>query len=68
MDRDQCAELIEAMIWQAPWCDQPWARMALAIGARAIRRGRYLTEVEKMENLAVAMAEDPELANKRNIP
>ena len=53
------AKLLETLAKEKPWCDQPWARMALAIGARAIRRGRLLTEKEKLLNLADAMeAED----------
>lgn len=52
------AESVEAMITQKPWCDQIWARAALAIAARAIRRGRHLTKAERLENLAMAMEED----------
>lgn len=53
--RDECAKLVEVMIQQKPWKDQMWARAALAIAARAIRRGRRLTEQEKWENLKQAM-------------
>lgn len=54
---EHAADLVEAMLAEKPWCDQPWARMALAIAARAIRRGRHLTEAEKLNNLADAMDE-----------
>lgn len=61
--REHDAKLVEAMIEQSPWSDKPWVRMALAIAARSIRRGRHLTEAEKLRNLADAMAAediDPE--------
>ena len=57
MDQEQCAKLVEAMIEQQPWKDQMWARCALFIAARAVRRGRHLTEREKLLNLADAMEE-----------
>lgn len=56
--RKECAKLVEAMIHQAPWKNQQWARGALAIAARAIRRGRHLTDEEKLHNLADALADD----------
>lgn len=52
------AKLAEAMMNEAPWRDQMWARCALASAARTIRRGRLLTEAEKLENLAKAAEED----------
>jgi predicted nucleic acid-binding protein len=58
------AGLLETLAKEKPWCDQPWARMALAIGARAIRRGRLLTDKEKLLNLAASMESedvDPEM-------
>ena len=55
-DRD--AALCEALMQEKPYCDQPWARMALAVAARAIRRGRLLTGTEKTENLANAFDEE----------
>lgn len=55
------AKLVEEMIQQQPWADKPDARVALAVAGRAIRRGRHLTEAEKLRNLADAMeAEDIE--------
>ena len=57
-EREAYARLVEAMIGQAPWKDQLWARTALAIAARSIRRGRHLTEAEKIENLAKSMEEE----------
>lgn len=60
--RERSAKLVEAMITQRPWADHQWARVALAIAASAVRRGRHLTESEKIENLAKSMEEagDPE--------
>lgn len=51
---------------EKPYCDQPWARMALFIAANAIERGRLLSDAEKNENLAAAFDEDGdhELAEK----
>jgi hypothetical protein len=53
-DAALCRDLME----QKPYKDQPWARMALAIAARAILRGRHLTEAEQDENLAKAFDEE----------
>lgn len=55
IDQEQCAQLVEKMIKQKPYRDQVWARMALAVAARAIRRGRHLTERERLLNLAQSM-------------
>lgn len=52
------ARLVEEMINQKPWSDHPHTRMALAVAARTIKRGRHLTDAEKVENLAKAMEED----------
>jgi hypothetical protein len=49
--REENAALIDTMLTEAPWRDQMWARGALMIASRAIRRGRHLTDAEKMENL-----------------
>lgn len=46
------------MIQQKPWSEKPWTRCALAVAGRAIRRGRHLTEREKLLNLAASMTED----------
>lgn len=56
-ERERHAKLVEALIDQKPWRDELWARAALACAAHAIRRGRHLTEAEKLENLAKAMEE-----------
>lgn len=57
--REHDAKLVEAMIDQRPWSDKPDVRVALAVAASAIRRGRHLTEAEQLRNLANAMeAED----------
>ena len=46
--REDCAQLVEAMIQMDPWKEQMWSRGALMIAARAIRRGRHFTNAEKM--------------------
>lgn len=58
LTQQQCANLVRSLMEQKPWKDQQWARCALAIAARAVLRGRLLTEQEKMLNLAAAMEED----------
>ena len=66
---NEVAKLVEAMMDQMPWCDQPWARCALVVAAAAIRRGRHLTEAEKLINLADAMEDDegdPDDLRRRN--
>lgn len=55
--RERCAKLIDAMLDEEPYKDQPWARVALGIAARAVRRGRHLTSREKLQNLAASMEE-----------
>jgi hypothetical protein len=55
---ERAAQLVEAMIWERPWKDKQWARCALGIAARSIRRGRHLTYAEKMDNLRRAFAEE----------
>lgn len=57
--REECAAMVEAMMDEKPWKDQLWSRTALAIAARAIRRGRHLTEEERLKNLADAMEDAP---------
>jgi hypothetical protein len=57
-EAERYAKLVREMIDQPPWCDKPDARVALAIAARAILRGRHLTEAEKLRNLANAMEAD----------
>lgn len=52
--RDYDAGIVRALAKQEPYSKQPWARMALFTAARAIDRGRLLTDAEKMENLAAA--------------
>jgi hypothetical protein len=56
-ERKRAAELVEALMDRTPWKNQLWARAALATAARAIRRGRLLTDREKRLNLAKAMRE-----------
>jgi len=62
VERERAAQIVEAMIDEAPHKDHVLVRMALAIAARAIRRGRHLTESEKLANLATAM-EDADAEN-----
>lgn len=56
--RELCARLVDAMKDMVPYREQPWARMALAVAARSIRRGRHLTSREQLENLAKSVEED----------
>jgi hypothetical protein len=58
--REYCAKLVDAMLNEVPWKYHMWARGALAIAARAIRRGRNLTDEEKMSNLMKAIFVDDE--------
>lgn len=61
---EACAKLVEDMIGRRG-LDRPDARMALAIAANTIRRGRHLSESEQLNNLAEAIGEDdPELAER----
>lgn len=63
--REKSARLIEEMIDQRIGKKRPDVRMALAIAASAVRRGRHLTEGEQLENLAKGFEEtDPEWANE----
>jgi hypothetical protein len=55
---DRAIKLVQALMNEKPWCDQQWARAALAIAASAIKRGCLWSEDEKLENLAKAMEED----------
>jgi hypothetical protein len=57
MTQEECAKLVESLMDEKPWADKVWSRVALAIAARAIRRGRLLTEREKAENLIRAIYE-----------
>ncbi len=52
------AALVRRLMDQPPLKDQKWARLALAAAARAIERGRLLTEAEKLENIALAFDEE----------
>lgn len=58
-ERDRLARLVEGMINQAPQdiFGKPSVRMALAIAASNVRRGRYLTDREKLLNLAKGLEE-----------
>lgn len=56
-EMERAAKLVEEMLDQKPWKDRLWSRAALAIAARAIRRGRHLTENEKYENLRKVITE-----------
>jgi len=57
-ERERCAAMLKELSGQSPLSDNSWARVALAIGARAIQRGRLLTDQEKLENLAKAFEEE----------
>lgn len=56
IDNEEAAKLVEVMIEQAPWKDHIWARAALRIASRAVRRGRHLTNEEKLENIWASLA------------
>lgn len=58
MTQEECAKLVEKLIDEKPWSDQLWARCALTIAARTIRRGRLLTNKEKINNLLRATFEE----------
>ncbi len=60
-EREQLAKLVEQMIEESPYNRWPQARMALAVAANAVRRGRHLTSREKMQNLVSALEEDEPL-------
>lgn len=64
ISQTQAAELVEAMLTMPPWSEQMWSRGALMIAARAIRRGRHLTDAEKMDNLLKAVF--PKSRKRRN--
>lgn len=55
---EEDASMVEEMITWPQFSDQPWARMALRIAARAIRRRRHLTDAEKLENIRLFLAEE----------
>jgi hypothetical protein len=57
--------LLHRLMQEKPFNEQPWARMALAIGAKAIMRGRLLTEAEKLQSLITEMNNDTVLAQHR---
>lgn len=64
-ERVRLARMIEAMVQEEPWADNANSRMALAIAASNVRRGRPLTSAEKFANLCDAIGEDdPELADR----
>lgn len=56
-EREHCAKLVDDMLAEKLWADRIWARAALTFAARTIRRGRHLTEREKLLNLAAGMEE-----------
>lgn len=51
LDQEACAKLVDQMMDESPWKDKLWSRCALAIAARAIRRGRHLSAEEKIVNI-----------------
>lgn len=64
-ERVRLARMIEAMVQEEPWAGNGDCRMALAIAASNVRRGRPLTSAEKFENLCAAIGEDdPALADR----
>jgi hypothetical protein len=65
-ERDELAKLVEAHIWTKDAGGKfrygPETRVALAIAARDVRRGRALTAAEQLENFRKALEEDPDKA------
>lgn len=49
--QEECAGLIDHMLAEPTYRDNPQRRLALAIAARAIRRGRHLTAEEQFNNV-----------------
>lgn len=64
-ERNRLARMVQDMIHEMPWADNANSRMALAIAASNVRRGRPLTSEEKFANFCDAIAEDdPALAER----
>ena len=55
IERERSAKLVENLINERPFKNNYDVRVALAIAAGVVRRGRNWTEQEKMLNLANAM-------------
>lgn len=58
---DHASQLVRDMLADPKWNDQPWARMALTVAARAIERGRHWTPSERLENLFDGLMSDADL-------
>lgn len=58
IDQAKAAALVREMLGQPPWKDQMWSRAALMMAARAIERGRHLTDMERLANLKRAVWEE----------
>ncbi|WP_420104100.1 hypothetical protein [Bosea sp. (in: a-proteobacteria)] len=64
-ERERLAKIIEGMLAEPIFAKSAPARMAIAIAARNVRRGRTLTAEEKLDNLAAEIEEDdPDLADR----
>lgn len=50
-ERERCAALIDGMIRETGWAKHNWARLALTVAVRTVRRGRQLSCREKLENV-----------------
>lgn len=57
-ERDRLAGLVEDFLERRSW--SPEARIALCLAARTVRRGRHLSNVEQLNNLAAALDEPDE--------
>lgn len=57
LGQEECAGLIDQMLSEPAYRDDPKTRLSLMIAARAIRRGRHLTADEKRANLNSFLAE-----------
>jgi hypothetical protein len=56
-ERERLAKEVEALLPERFYEKRPDARMALAIAASVVRRGRRLTAGEQLQNLKTAMDE-----------
>ncbi len=57
-DRNHYYKLVVSMVDWPQFNDKPWVRVALAIAAKAILRGRHLTDEERLQNLLKAMEDE----------
>jgi hypothetical protein len=56
--RERHAQLVEQMLQWPQWKDKSWVKLALTIAARAIRRGRHLSDSERMDSITKFLDEE----------